>query len=65
MFQVFLGLAKKWSFYKVNGANGRILYRVSVQQNFTIEDRTSWLPEIVRIIEFFPIGKFLIFEWLL
>ena len=30
MSQIFLGLAKKWSFYKVNGANGRILYRVSV-----------------------------------
>ena len=30
MFYVFLRLVKKWPFYKVNRANGRILYRLSV-----------------------------------
>ena len=37
MFQVFLRLVKKWSFYKVNRANGWILNRLSVSSKFYMD----------------------------
>ena len=47
MSQIFLGLAKKWSFYKVNGANGRILYRVSVHGWAQVSSQEAPVEECV------------------